>query len=149
MAVTPNLTNHLPLKICNMEVQFVDSFTYLGTLIMNYSAMYGLSNPLFRKHMIITTKINIQYVAPWLSPFCWMALKHGLPVPPSSIADRRRLDMFNMRCQNAPPACVLDHMVLAAAHQQPKYPWSHQATNRIIWKAFVSGLPTLESKEGS
>ena len=70
MAVTLNLTNHLPLKICNMEVQFVDSFTYLGTLIMNYSAMYGLSNPLFRKHMIIRTKINIQYVAPWLSPFC-------------------------------------------------------------------------------
>ena len=87
MAVTPNLTNHLPMKICNMEVQFVDSFTYLGSLIMNDSAMYGLSNPLCRKHRIsIRTKINIQYIAPWLSPFCWMALKHGLPPSPIAAA---------------------------------------------------------------
>ena len=35
MAITPNPTNHLPLKICNKEVQFVDSFTYLGSLITN------------------------------------------------------------------------------------------------------------------
>ena len=60
MAVTPNPTNHLPLKICNMEVQFVDSFTYIGSLITNDVAMYGLSNPLFRTHRIsIRTKINM------------------------------------------------------------------------------------------
>ena len=58
-------TNHLPLKICNMEVQFVDCFTYLGSLITNDFAMYGLSNPLFRKHRIsIRTKINIYVSRP-------------------------------------------------------------------------------------
>ena len=31
----PNPTSHLPLKICNTEVLFVDSFTYLGSLITN------------------------------------------------------------------------------------------------------------------
>ena len=35
MAITPNPTSHLPLKICNTEVLFVDSFTYLGSLITN------------------------------------------------------------------------------------------------------------------
>ena len=35
MAITPNPTNHLPLKICNKEVLFVNSFTYLGSLIPN------------------------------------------------------------------------------------------------------------------
>ena len=35
MTVTLNPSNHLPLKICNTEVQFVDSFTYLGSLITN------------------------------------------------------------------------------------------------------------------
>ena len=40
-------------------------------------------------------------------------------------ADRRRLDVFDMRCQR--PACVL-----AAAHRQQKHPWTHQATNSII-----------------
>ena len=87
MAVTPNPINHLPLKICNIEVQFVDSFTYIGSLITNDVAMYGLSNPLFRKHRIsIRIKINIQYIAPWLSPFCCMALKHGLPQSPIATA---------------------------------------------------------------
>ena len=31
----PNPTNHLPLKICNKEVVFIDSFTYLESLITN------------------------------------------------------------------------------------------------------------------
>ena len=62
MAITPNPTNHLPLKICNKEVVFVDSFTHLGFLITNdgsssrditsgiakaASAMSRLSNTLF------------------------------------------------------------------------------------------------------
>ena len=34
-AITPNPTSHLPLKIGNTEVLFVDSFTYLGSLITN------------------------------------------------------------------------------------------------------------------
>ena len=67
MAITPKPTNHLPLKICNKEVMFVESSTYLGSLITNdgsssrditsriakaASAMCRLSNPLFRKHRI-------------------------------------------------------------------------------------------------
>ena len=75
ISITPKPTNHLPLKICNKEVVFVDSFTYLGSLITNdgsssrditsriakaASAMCRLSNPLFRKHRIsIRTKINM------------------------------------------------------------------------------------------
>ncbi len=35
MAITPNPTSDLPLEICNTEVLFVDSFTYLGSLITN------------------------------------------------------------------------------------------------------------------
>ena len=35
MATTPYPTSHLPLKICNTEVLFVDSFTYLGSLDRN------------------------------------------------------------------------------------------------------------------
>ena len=98
MAITPNPTNHLPLNICNKEIVFVDSFTYLGSLITNdgssshditcriakaASATCRLSNPLFRKHRIsIRTKINIYRAL--LSPSCYMALKHG--PPPSPIA---------------------------------------------------------------
>ena len=75
MATTSNPTNHLQLKICNNEVLFVDSFTYIGSLITNggsssryitsriakaVSAVRRLSNPLFRKHGIsIRTKINM------------------------------------------------------------------------------------------
>ena len=38
MAITPNPISHLPLKICYTEVLFVDSFTYLGSLITNDSS---------------------------------------------------------------------------------------------------------------
>ena len=105
MAITPNPTSHLPLKICNTEVLFVDSFTYIGSLITNdgsssrditsriakaASAMYRLSNPLFRKHRIsIQTKINM-YRALDVS-----VLLYGS----EAWADRRRLDVFDMRCQ--------------------------------------------------
>ena len=96
----PNPTNHLPLKVCNREVLFVDSFAYLGSLITNdgsssrdiayciamaASAMYGLSNPLFRKHGVsIRTNINM-YRALAVS-----VLLYGSEAsPPSPIADRR------------------------------------------------------------
>ena len=67
MEIISNPTNHLQLKICNNEVLFVDSFTYIGSLITNdgsssryiasriakaASAMRRLSNPLLRKHGI-------------------------------------------------------------------------------------------------
>ena len=123
----PNPTSHLPLKICNTEVMFVDSFTYLGSLITNdgsssrdityriakaASAVYRLPNPLFRKHRIsIQTKINM-YRALVVS-----VLLYGSEAWATTLADRRRLDVFNMHCHclsKAPPVCVL-----AAAHQQP------------------------------
>ena len=109
MAITPKPTNHLPLKICNKEVVFVDSFTYLGSLITNdssssrditsriakaASAMCRLSNPLFRKHRIsIRTKINM-YRALIVS-----VLLYGSEAWATTLADRRRLDVFDMRCQ--------------------------------------------------
>ncbi len=98
MAITPNPTSHLPLKICNTEVLFVNSFTYLGSLITNdgsssrditsriakaASAMYCLSNPLFRKHRIsIQTKINM-YRALVVSVLLYDS---GAGPPPSPIA---------------------------------------------------------------
>ena len=109
MAITPKPTNHLPLKICNKEVVFVDYFTYLGSLITNdgassrdityriaktASAMCRLSNALFRKHRIsIRTKINM-YRALVVS-----VLLYGSEAWAITLADRRRLDVFDMRCQ--------------------------------------------------
>ena len=100
---------HQPLKICNKEVLFVDSFTYLGSLITNdgsssrditsriakaASAMCRLSNPLFRQHRIsIRTKINM-YRALVVS-----VLLYGSEAWATTLADRRRLDVFDMRCQ--------------------------------------------------
>ena len=106
MAVTPNTTNHLPLKICNMEVQFV--VTYLGSLITNdgsssrnityriakaASAMCRPSYPLFRKHRIsIRTKINLNRA------LVVSVLNYELEAWSTTLADRRRLDVFDMRC---------------------------------------------------
>ena len=104
-----NSTNHLPLKICKMEVQFVDSFTYLGSLITNggssshditsrvakaASAMCQLSNPLFRKHRIrIRTKINMYHA------LVVSVLLYGSEAWSTTLTDRRLLDVFDMRCQ--------------------------------------------------
>ena len=114
-------------------MQFVDSFTYLGSLITNdgscsrditsriaktASSMRRLSNPIFRKHRIsIRTNINV-YRALVVSVLFYSSESWS-----TTLADRRRLDVFNIRCQRR---------LLAAAHQQPKHPRTHQATNRII-----------------
>ena len=108
MDITPNPTNHLPLKISNKEVVLVHSITYLGSLITNdgsssrditshiakgASAMYHLPNPLFRKHRIsIRTKINM-YRALVVS-----VLLYGSETLTTTLADRRRLDVIDMRC---------------------------------------------------
>ena len=115
MAIIPNPTNHLPLKMCNTEVLFVDSFTYLGSLVTNDgsssrditsrttkadSAMCRLSNPLFRKHRIsIQTQINM-YRALVVS-----VLLYGSEAWATTLADRRRLYVFDMRCQGASCLC--------------------------------------------
>ena len=109
MAITPKPTNHLPLKICNKEVVFVDSLTYLGSLITNDgsssrditsriakadSAMCRLSNQLFRTQRIsIRTKIN-KHRALVVS-----VLLYGSEAWATTLADRRRLEVFDMRCQ--------------------------------------------------
>ena len=110
MAITPNPTSHLPLKICNAEVLFVDSFKYLGSLITNdgsssrditsriakaASVMYRLSNPLFRKHCIsIQTKINM------CRALVVSVSLYGSEAWATTLTDRRRLDVFfDMRCQ--------------------------------------------------
>ena len=109
MAITHNPTSHLPLKICNKEVLFVDFFTYLGSLITNdgsssrdityriakaASDICRLSYPLFRKHRIsIRTKINMY------RPLFVSVLLYGSEVRSATIGDHRRLDVFDMRCQ--------------------------------------------------
>ena len=104
---------HQPSAIEDLQqgstVVFVDSFTYLGSLITNdgsssrditsrlakaASAMCRLSNPLFRKRRIsIRTKINM-YRALVVS-----VLLYGSEALATTLADRRRLDVFDMRCQ--------------------------------------------------
>ena len=96
------------MKICNKEVQFVDSFTYLGSLITNdgsssrdvtsriakaASAKCRLSNPLFRKHRFgIRTKVNM-YRALVVS-----VLLYGSESWSTTLADCRRSDVFDMCC---------------------------------------------------
>ena len=119
MAITPNPTYHLLLKICNKEVLFVDSFTYiLGSLITNdgsssrdityctakaASAMCHLFNPLFRKHRIsIQTNINM-YRIPVVS-----ILLYGSEAWATTLADRHRLDVLSIDAlSKAPTLCVL------------------------------------------
>ena len=73
--------------------------------------MYGLSNPLFRTQRIsIRTKINM-YRALVVS-----VLLYGSESWSTTLADRRRLDVFNMRCQRC-LLCVF---------------WQHHISNRSI-----------------
>ena len=163
MAITPN---HLPLKICNKEVVFVDSFTYLGSLITNdgsssrditsriaqaASAMCRLSNPRFRKHRIsIRTKINM-YRALVVS-----VLLYGSEAWATTLADRRRLDVFDMRCQRRLLRVFWQqHVSNQSIRERTKQPAgldtitaAQMVYNRPQWKAFVCGLPTLEPEHG-
>ena len=135
------------LKICNKEVLFVDSFTYLGSLITNdgsssrdvtsriakaASAIYRLSNPLFRKHRIsIQTKINM-YRALVVS-----VLLYGSEAWATTLADRRRLDVSDMRCQR----CLMrvfwqQHISNHSIRERTKQPtassllWQHHIRTR-------------------
>ena len=194
-----------------MEVQCVDPVAYLGSLITNdfchvwpiKSTVSNTPHQHKNQYQHVSRPGCLRF-ALWL----WSMVYHPRRSPPHRCAQHA--------LPNVPPACVL-----AAAHQQPKYPWTHQATNRIIsptttpptlvrtplthvvlpvrrvydfnpnihgwkrprgppktrwadsinhdlhsasldttnaaqmvcdrsqWKAFVSGLPTLEPKEGS
>ena len=96
MAITPNPTNHLKMKICNKEVVFVDVVTYKGSLITNdgssslHLALPRLPLPCvaYLIHSFANTASAYEpistCIAPCLSPSCSMALKHE--PPPSPIA---------------------------------------------------------------
>ena len=158
-------------------------------------------------------KLRSTCIVPWLSPFCSMAL--GAEAWATTLADRRRLDVFDMRCQRR-LLCVFwqQHISNHSIREPTKHPtassllrqsrlrwfghlhrmssslparrvynpsihgwkrprgrpktrWADSikhdlnsagldTTNaaqmvfgRPQWKAFVSGLPTLEPEQGS
>ena len=129
MAITPNPTNHLPSKICNKEVQFVDSFTYLGSLMTNHGSSYSLDIT-YRiakaASLCVAYQINCfantssasgprsTCIAPWLSPSCYDSEAWA-----TTLADRRRLCVQHAlpNLRRLPRRCVL-----VAARQQPKHP---------------------------
>ena len=136
MAVTPNPTNHLPLKMCNVEVQYVDSFTYLGSLITNNgsssrnityriakaaSTMCRLSNPLFRKHRIsIRTKINMYRALVESVLFYSSETLHG---PPPRRSPPLRCVRFDMRCQRRLMRVFwLQYISCRSIHKRTKHP---------------------------
>ena len=155
MAITPKPTNHLPLKICNKEVVFVDSFTYLGSLITNdgsssrditfriakaASAMCRLSNPLFRKHRIsIRTKINM-YRALVVS-----VLLYGSEAWATTLADRRHLDVFDMRCQRC-LLCVFwqQHFSNQSIRERTRQPTASSLLRqrRLRWFGHLHRMPS-------
>ena len=210
----PHPTSHLPLKICNTEILFVDSSSrdITSRIGKAASAMYRLSNELFRKHRIsIQTKINM-YRALVVS-----VLLYGSEAWATTIADRRRLDVFDMRCQRRLQRVfwqqhISNHSIRERTKQpttssllrqrrlrwfghlhrmpsslparrvcdfnpnihgwkrprgRPKTRWAdsikhdlnsagldttnaaHMVFDRPQWNAFVSGLPTLDPKQGS
>ena len=151
----PKPTNHLPLKICNHEVVFVDSFTYLGSLITNdgsssrdityriakaASAMCRLSNPLFRRHRIsIRTKINM-YRALVVS-----VLLYGSAAWATTLAYRRRLDVFDMRCQRR-LLCVFwqQHVSNQSIRERTKQPTASSLLRqrRLRWFGHLHRMPS-------
>ena len=116
------------------------------------------------------------YIAPWLCPFCFMALKHYRV---HHLADRRRVDVFDSTCAAKGASCVCSgcstlatEACMNAPNNQPHcFSYDNAATDSIKhdlhsagldttnaaqmvfdrrqWKAFVSGLPTLKHKQGS
>ena len=155
MAIFPNSTNHLPLKICNKEVMFVDSFTYIGSLITNdgsssrditsriakaASDMCRLSTPLFCKHRIsIRTKINM-YRALVVS-----VLLYGSEAWATTLADRRRLDVFDMRCQRRLLRVFWQqHVSNQSIRERTKQPTSSSLLRqrRLCWFGHIHRMPS-------
>ena len=107
MAITPNPINHLSLKVCNKEVQFVDFFTYWipdhewwlflsWHYISHCQAWFchvSLIKSTFSQQRIsIISKINMYralVVSVLLCSEAWSTI----------LADRHGLDVFDMRSQ--------------------------------------------------
>ena len=85
MAFTPNLTNHLqhdpPLKICNEDVQFVNSFTYIiGSLITNDVSSSHHNRSRFAKAASAIRLLSTFFLlasTPQLLPSCFLDLFYG------------------------------------------------------------------------
>ena len=160
MAITPRPTNHLPLKSCNKEVVFVDSFTYLGSLITNdgsslrditsriekaASAMCHLSKPLFREHRIsIRTKINM-YRA-----LVGFVLLYGSEAWTATLADRRRLEEFDMRCQMRLLLVFWQkHVNNQSISERTKQPTASSLLRqrRLRWFAHLHRMPSMVGRD--
>ena len=102
--------------------------------------MYGLSNPLFRTHRIsIRTKINM-YRALVVS-----VLFYGSESLSTTLADRRRLDVFNMRCQR----CLLrvfwqQHISNRSIREHTKQPTASSllGQRRLRWFGHLLRMPS-------
>ena len=156
MAITPN---HLPLSICNKEVQFVDSFTYLGSLITNdgsssrdiafriakaASAMCRLSNLLFHKHCSMRTKINM-YRALVVSVLLYGSEAWATAHRPTTLADRRRQDVFDMRCQRRLLRVFWrQHISSHSICERSKQPTASSLLRqrRLRWSGHLNSMPS-------
>ena len=151
----PNPPTIMPLKICNKEVVFVDSFTCPGSLITNdgstsrditsriakaASAMRHLSNPRFRKHRIsIRTKINM-YRALVVS-----VLLYGSEAWATTLADRLRLDVFDRRCQRRLLRVFWQqHVSSQSIRERTKQPTASSLLRqrRLRWFGYLHRMPS-------
>ena len=134
---------------------FVDSFTCPGSLITNdgsssrditsriakaASAMCHLSNPLFCKHRIsIRTKINM-YRALVVS-----VLVYGPEAWAITLADRRRLDVFGMRCQRRLLRVFWQqHVSSQSIRERTKQPTASSLLRqrRLRWFGYLHRMPS-------
>ena len=102
--------------------------------------MYGLSNPLFRTHRIsIRTMINM-YRALVVS-----VLLYGSEAWSTTLADRRRLDVFNMPCQRQGMRVFLQqHISNRSIHEHIKQPTASSLLRqrRLRWFGHLLRMPS-------
>ncbi len=104
------------------------------------SAMCRLSTPLFRKHRIsIQTKINM-YRALVVS-----VLLYGSEALATTLADRRRLDVFDMRCQRRLLRVFWQqHISNQSIHERTKQPTASSLLRqrRLRWFGHLHRMPS-------
>ena len=102
--------------------------------------MYGLSHPVFRTHRIsIRTKINMHRA------LVVSILLYGSESWSTTLADRRRLDVFNMRCQRR----ILhvfwqQHISNRSSHEYIKQPTASSLLRqrRLRWFGHLLRMPS-------
>ena len=80
-------------------------------------------------------------IAPWLSPFCFMALK----LRSGTLADRRRLDVSNMRCQRRLLRVFWQqHISIRSIHERTKQPTASYliGQRRLRWFENLHRMPS-------